>query len=192
MRAGKILYPAISNFAAWQAMKALGIQRARGWAPIVAMQPMYNLVKRQAEVELLPLAESERLAVFPYSPLGGGLLTGKYGPSDRPSSGRIVDVEVYRVRYGDSGAFEIAERFTALARDHGVHPAALAIAWVASHPAVTAPILGARSVAQLEPALVAVDVAMSAELRESISLLSPAPPPATDRSEEGLVSFGAR
>lgn len=111
---------------------------------------------------------------------------------DRPSSGRIVDTEVYRVRYGDPGAFETAERFVALARDHGHEPAALAVAWVASHPAVTAPILGARTVAQLEPALGAAHIDMKDELRESISLLSAAPPPATDRSEEGLVSFGNR
>ncbi|MDQ3035871.1 MAG: aldo/keto reductase [Myxococcota bacterium] len=189
---GKILHPAVSNFAAWQVQKALGIQRLHGWSPLVAIQPMYNLVKRLAEVELLPMAASERIAVFPYSPLGGGLLTGKYGVHDRPSSGRIVDTEVYRVRYGDPGAFEVAERFVALARDHGIEPAALAVAWVGSHPAVTAPILGARSVAQLEPALGAVDVAMTPALRESISLLSPAPPPATDRSEEGIVSFGQR
>lgn len=189
---GKILYPAVSNFAAWQVMKALGMQRALGWAPMVALQPMYNLVKRQAEVELLPMAESEGLAVFPYSPLGGGLLTGKYGVRDRPSSGRIVDTEVYRVRYGDPSAFETAERFVALARDHGHEPAALAIAWVAGHPAVTAPILGARSVAQLQPALGAANIEMTEELRESISLLSAAPATATDRSEEGLVSFGDR
>ena len=189
---GKILHPAVSNFAAWQVQKALGIQRLHGWSPLVAIQPMYNLVKRLAEVELLPMAASERVAVFPYSPLGGGLLTGKYGVNDRPSTGRIVDTEVYRVRYGEPTTFEIAERFVALARDHGVEPAALAVAWVGSHPAVTAPILGARSVEQLEPALGAADVAISPSLRESISQLSPAPPPATDRSEEGLVSFGER
>jgi aryl-alcohol dehydrogenase-like predicted oxidoreductase len=189
---GKILYPAVSNFAAWQVAKALGVQQARAWTPLVALQPMYNLVKRQAEVELLPMAESEGLAVFPYSPLGGGLLTGKYGVRDRPSSGRIVDTEIYRVRYGDPGAFETAERFVALARDHGHEPSALAVAWVAAHPAVTAPILGARTVAQLEPALGAARIEMTEELRESISLLSPTPPPATDRSEEGLVSLGSR
>jgi aryl-alcohol dehydrogenase-like predicted oxidoreductase len=99
---GMILHPAVSNFAAWQIAKALGVQRLHGWAPIAAMQPMYNLVKRQAEVELLPFAASEGVAVFPYSPLGGGLLTGKYGPSDRPSAGRLVDVEIYRHGLEDS------------------------------------------------------------------------------------------
>ena len=69
----------MSNFAAWQVATALGRCALHGWAPIVALQPMYNLVKRQVEVELLPLAQSADLAVFPYSPLAGGLLTGKYG-----------------------------------------------------------------------------------------------------------------
>jgi aryl-alcohol dehydrogenase-like predicted oxidoreductase len=190
---GMILYPAVSNFAAWQIAKALGIQHARGWAPIVAMQPMYNLVKRQAEVELLPLAASEGLAVFPYSPLGGGLLSGKYGRGDHPSrTGRLIEVEAYRVRYAAEGTLEIAERFAALAREHGHHPAALAVAWVMSHPAVTAPILGARSIEQLEPALDAARIVMTPELRDAISRLSPAPPPATDRTEEGVVSLGER
>lgn len=189
---GMIVYPAISNFAAWQVAKALGIQRQHGWAGLTAIQPMYNLVKRQAEVELLPMAASEGLGVFPYSPLGGGLLSGKYGVNDRPSSGRLVDTELYRVRYGAPNSYEIAERFVALARDHGHEPAALAIAWVASHPAVTAPILGARSVAQLEGALGAASIAMTRELREAISLLAPEPAPATDRSEEGLVAIGDR
>ncbi|WP_053238666.1 aldo/keto reductase [Sandaracinus amylolyticus] len=190
VQSGKILYPAVSNFAAWQVSKALGIQRMRGWAPLAAIQPMYSLVKRQAEVELLPMAQDEGLAVFPYSPLGGGLLSGKYGVHDRPSAGRLVDWEVYRVRYGDPSVYETADRFVALARDHGWHPAALAVAWVASHPAVTAPLLGARSVAQLDAVLGAVDIGMTCELRESISLLSTAPPPATDRTEEGLVAIG--
>ncbi len=83
--AGKILHIGVSNFAAWQVATALGRSALNGWAPIVALQPMYNLVKRQAEVELLPLALSADLAVFPYSPLAGGLLTGKYGTSPAPA-----------------------------------------------------------------------------------------------------------
>ena len=88
---GKILYPGASNFAAWQIAKALGISAKEGWAPFEVIQPMYNLVKRQAEVELLPMAASENLGVIPYSPLGGGLLTGKYGPDKRPKTGRLME-----------------------------------------------------------------------------------------------------
>jgi aryl-alcohol dehydrogenase-like predicted oxidoreductase len=81
---GKILYPAASNFAAWQVAKGLGISARHEWARFECIQPMYNLVKRQAEVELLPMAQSEKLGVIPYSPLGGGLLSGKYGRDRRP------------------------------------------------------------------------------------------------------------
>jgi aryl-alcohol dehydrogenase-like predicted oxidoreductase len=181
---GKVLYPAVSNFAAWQAMRALGIAEGHGWAPIVCTQPMYNLVKRQAEVEILPMAQGSGLGVMTYSPLGGGLLSGKYGASKRPDEGRLVDNEMYKVRYGEPSVYEIAERFTAVAQREGIHPATLAIAWVASHPAVTAPILGARTLAQLEPCLAAASYTLSAELRAELSGLSPAPPPATDRNEE--------
>jgi aryl-alcohol dehydrogenase-like predicted oxidoreductase len=184
---GKVLHPAVSNFAAWQVVEALGVQALRGWAPLVALQPMYNLTKRQAEVELLPMAQAKRLGVFPYSPLGGGLLSGKYGAGSRPGAGRVVDWEIYRMRYGTDQAMAVAEGFRALADELGVHPAALAVAWVARHPAVTAPLLGARSVAQLEPALGALDIDLTPELRARISALTPEPPPATDRNEEGLV-----
>ena len=172
VRAGKILYPAVSNFSAWQAMKALGLQRARGFTPLVALQPQYSLAKRQAEVEILPMAASERLAVFPYSPLGGGLLTGKFGASERPAEGRLVTNEMYKKRFGDSDDYALAERFRDFAKERGIHPVTLAVAWVMHHPAVTAPLLGARNVAQLEPALAAAELAMDAELRDAVSALS--------------------
>jgi aryl-alcohol dehydrogenase-like predicted oxidoreductase len=145
---------------------------------------MYNLVKRQAEVEILPMAAAEGVGVLTYSPLGGGLLSGKYGVGVRPDGGRLVDNAMYGVRYGGPEVTELADRFAALAREQGVHPASLAIAWVSSHPAVTAPIIGARNLEQLEPALASVDVEMTPQLRAAISALSPTPPPATDRNEE--------
>ncbi len=191
VRSGKVLYLGASNFAAWQVMKALGISRHRGWAPFVAIQPMFNLVKRQAEVELFPMARAEGLGIFPYSPLGAGLLTGKYGVDKRPESGRLVDSDQYAYRYGGDAIFEVADAFTQVAADVGVHPVSLAIAWVGSM--ATAPIIGARNVDQLGPALGSVDVKMDTELRERISGLSAAPPPATDRNEEGTqFAYGER
>lgn len=181
---GKILYPAVSNWAAWQIAKALGISEREGLAKFVCIQPMYNLVKRQAEVEILPLAMSEQLGVVPYSPLGGGLLTGKYGTKQRPQQGRLVENPIYQKRYGDPVYYEIAERFTQHARERGVHPVSLAVAWVMSHPAVTAPIIGARNLEQLEPSLKALEVPMTPEWRAEISALSIEPPPPTDRTEE--------
>ncbi len=181
---GKILYPAVSNWAAWQVTKALGSAACENLARFECMQPMYNLVKRQAEVELLPLAQSEGIGVIPYSPLGGGLLTGKYSTTQKPDMGRIVENSMYNKRYGPQRYYEIAEAFTQHAQEQGQHPVTLAVAWVMGHPAVTAPIIGARNVAQLEPALAAADLDMSPDWRDAITALSDTPPPATDRLEE--------
>jgi aryl-alcohol dehydrogenase-like predicted oxidoreductase len=181
---GKILYPAVSNWAAWQIATALGISAREGLAHFECIQPMYNLVKRQAEVEILPLARAERLGVISYSPLGGGLLTGKYSPTRRPEQGRLVENPVYVKRYGAPTYYQVAERFTAHAEERGLHPATLGVAWVMAHPAITAPIIGARNLAQLEASLAAADVPMTAEWYAEISALSIEPSPATDRSEE--------
>ncbi|MGC9521290.1 MAG: aldo/keto reductase [Anaerolineae bacterium] len=184
VKQGKILYPGASNFAAWQVEKALGLAALHNWAPFEVLQPMYNLVKRQAEVEILPMAQAENLGVIPYSPLGGGLLTGKYSAEKRPDEGRLVTNAMYQRRYGDEWVYEVAGDFTAFAQDRGYDPVSLAVAWVAAHPAVTAPIIGARNVSQLEGSLGALDIEMTPELRAEISALSLEPPPATDRSEE--------
>ncbi len=193
VRQGKILYPGASNFAAWQVEKALGISAREGLAPFACIQPMYNLVKRQAEAEILPMAQAETLGVIPYSPLGGGLLSGKYGPEKRPDSGRLVDNKMYGTRYGFDWMLETADRFTAFARERGFHPASLAVAWVGSHPAVTAPIIGGRNVEQIEIATASLDIDMNPELRAEVSAFSPEPPPATDRTEERTpFNYGVR
>jgi len=193
VRAGKILYPACSNFAAWQVAHALGVAAARGWAPLVAIQPMYNLVKRQVESEILPMAQALGVGVIPYSPLGGGLLTGKYGRDRRPDAGRLVSNAMYQTRYGADANYDAAEAFVALAAELGHAPTTLAIAWVASHPAVTSVLLGARDVAQLDAALAAADLDLDADTRARISALTPEPAPATDRNEERSANnYGSR
>lgn len=181
---GKILYPAVSNWSAWQTAKALGISTYEGLARIECIQPMYNLVKRQAEVEILPLAQAEQLGVVTYSPLGGGLLTGKYNKAEKPEQGRLVDSKTYSVRYGKDMYYEVASSFTNYAKKKGRHPATLAVAWVMAHPAVTAPIIGARNLAQLEDSLTALEIDMTPELHAEISALTYEPPPAHDRLEE--------
>jgi len=193
VRQGKILYPAASNYAAWQVAKALGISAKEGFARFECLQPMYNLAKRQAEVEILPLAQSENVAVIPYSPLGGGLLTGKYGAARRPETGRLVENKMYMTRYGADWVVEVAQNFTEFAEARGFEPVSLAVAWVAGHPAVTAPIIGARNLTQLEGSLKSLDIDMTPELRAEISALSPEPAPATDRNEEHMgFSYGLR
>ena len=181
---GKVLYPAVSNWSAWQIALALGISESRGWARFACIQPMYNLVKRQSEVELLPLAQHQGLGVIPYSPLGGGLLSGKYGVGKRPKDGRLLSLTNYIKRYANEGYYEVADRFVEYAEQQGVHPATLAIAWVAGHHSVTAPIIGSRNVDQLKHALAAAEFDLTEEMRIEISALSPQPPLATDRSEE--------
>jgi aryl-alcohol dehydrogenase-like predicted oxidoreductase len=186
VRAGKVIYPALSNHAAWQTQLALSTQEARGWARLQAIQPMYNLVKRQAESEILPMAQANGLGVFPYSPAGGGLLSGKY--ADKSGTGRIATNKMYESRYGEPWMHEVAARFASFCREKGWHPMSVAVAWVAAHPAVTAPIIGARSVDQLQASLDSVKIPMTPEVRDQISALSRKPPPATDRTEEATSS----
>ncbi len=184
IRAGKARALGVSNFAAWQLAKARGISAAESLAKFQVLQPMYSLLKRQAEVELLPLAAAEGLGVISYSPLAGGVLTGKYSGGARPEDVRLTRQENYAKRYGEPSYFEIADAFVAHARDRGVDAASLAVAWVLHHPAVTAPIIGARTLEQLEPSLAAAELEMTDEWRQEISALAIEPPPATDRLEE--------
>tara|TARA_R110002110_G_scaffold85816_1_gene223269 strand:- start:11041 stop:12012 length:972 start_codon:yes stop_codon:yes gene_type:complete len=183
VRAGKVLYLGASNYAAWQIATSLGVAERRGWTRFDVIQPMYNLVKRQAEVEIFPLARAENLAVVTYSPVGGGLLSGKFRPGTRPNDGRLVENPSYVRRYGDEWMVETAGAFSEFADARGVHPVTLAVAWAAAHPDVTCPIIGARSLEQLQPSLDALDFELPAEMRDEISALSRRPPPATDRTE---------
>ena len=190
---GKVLYLGASNYAAWQVAKGLGISNKNGWSRFECIQPMYNLVKRQAEVEILPMAISENISVFSYSPLGGGLLTGKYAGGQRPKTSRLVKNKMYAERYRDPSLFQTAEALQALAEEEGFSPISLALAWVNSHPAITAPIIGGRNAEQLKPSLGSVNIEMTDELRNRISELSPEPPPATDRNEEKTeFNYGQR
>ena len=182
VRAGKVLYPALSNWAAWQVQQALGVQALNRWARIEAIQPMYNLVKRQAEVEILPMAQANGVSVFPYSPAGAGLLSGKYLQKD--TQGRLVTNKMYTARYGEPWMHEVAEKFLAFCQQREMHPVSAAVAWVAAHPGVTAPIIGARNVDQLKASLDSVNIKMTPELWSEMAALSRTPPPATDRLEE--------
>ncbi|MGV6811743.1 MAG: aldo/keto reductase [Brevirhabdus sp.] len=180
---GLVRHVGVSNYAAWQVMKAHHVARTFGIG-ISIVQPMLNLVKRQAEVEILPMAASEGFAVAPYSPLGGGLLTGKYATMVN-AKGRLAEDERYAARYGQRWMHDTAREFAQLSRELGANPATLAVAWVAGRNGVTAPIISARSAAQLEPSLDAMGLSLDEDLSARISALSRAPAPATDRLEEG-------
>ena len=184
VRSGKVIYPAVSNWSAWQTQRAVDIQERNDWARLQVIQPMYNLVKRQAEVELLPMAAANGIGVIPYSPAAAGLLSGKYFGQ---ASGRLKTNKMYEARYGEEWAFETAEKYVAFCKQKGLHPVSAAIAWVGAHPAITAPIIGARNLDQLKDSLASVNVDMTPELRTEIADLSRTPPPATDRLEEQKV-----
>jgi aryl-alcohol dehydrogenase-like predicted oxidoreductase len=181
VRAGKALYPAVSNWSAWQTQRALDLQERHNWARLQVHQPMYNLVKRQAEVEILPMCAANGIGVTPYSPGAAGLLSGKYSGE---ATGRLKTNKMYEARYGEPWMFEAAGKFVAFCRQKGLHPVSTAVAWVGAHPAVTAPIVGARNLDQLKDSLAAVSVDMTPELRAELAALSRTPPPATDRLEE--------
>jgi len=181
---GKILYAGVSNFSAWQVVKANAICRREGWGRIKCIQPMYNLAKRQAEVELLPMALSEQIGVVCYNPLGAGLLSGKYIDERSDDPGRFHEDDMYKSRYSEPSMHDTAKRFCTFADENGFHPVSLAVAWVSGHPAVTAPIIGARNVEQLEDSLNSVNISMTSELYDRLSDLAPKPPPADDRTED--------
>ncbi|MDC1066497.1 aldo/keto reductase [Alphaproteobacteria bacterium] len=177
----------VSNFSAWQVMKAELIAEKYEFPSIDILQPMYNLVKRQAEVEILPMARSENIGVISYSPLGGGLLTGKYSDDssvNKNSSGRLHDNAKYKTRYGQQWMFESALSLKNLAKELNYNPISLAVAWVSHNDAITAPIISARNLKQLKPSLESVNIILDDENYKLISDISPTPPPATDRLEE--------
>ena len=173
VRDGKVRYIGVSNFSAWQIMKALSISEREGWAKFVSVQPMYCLLKRRwSEDEIFPLCESEGLGVIPYNPLGGGFLTGKYTRENTPADARLGRQANYHNRFVSERNFEILDRFLAEAKRRGVTAAQLAFAWVYAHPLVTAPIVGARSVEQLKDTLGGLSIGLTEADRQAIAKLA--------------------
>jgi 1-deoxyxylulose-5-phosphate synthase len=178
--AGQIRYVGLSNFSAWQTMKAVRIAAEFGLT-IDIIQPMYNLVKRVVEIEILPMSVDQNIAVAAYSPLGGGLLSGKYRAG---VDGRLREDNRYAVRYRHDWMYDVADALSDLANSEGIDPATLAVAWVAAHSAGPIPIISGRNAEQLQPSLAAMGLDLDPSLYARISALSPNPPLATDRSEE--------
>lgn len=184
VHAGKVRYIGVSNFAGWQLMKALGLSDRHGWARFVCLQPRYNLVDRQAERELLPLCREEGLGVIPWSPLGGGFLSGKYR-RDRsmPDDARIAHAEPHwpeaMTRQGTERGWRVLEAVGQVAEGRGKSYAQVALAWLKAQPGVTAPILGARTLEQLEDNLGCLGWDLSPEelvLLDQVSVLDDAYP----------------
>ncbi|PWH15559.1 MAG: aldo/keto reductase [Ardenticatenia bacterium] len=155
VHAGKVRYIGVSNFTGWQLMKALWLSDKHGWARFVCLQPRYNLVDRQAERELLPICREEGLGVIPWSPLGGGFLSGKYErDKPMPQGARIASAQPHwpeaMGRQGTERAWRTLEVVRDIARQRGKTPSQIALAWLLAQPGITAPILGARTLEQLE------------------------------------------
>jgi 1-deoxyxylulose-5-phosphate synthase len=173
VRAGKARYIGVSNIMAYRLARALGRADVLRTARYVSVQPRYNLLFRQVERELLPLAAEEQLAVIPYNPLAGGLLTGKYRFGTEPQTGRYAaatgsGAATYQARYWSEQAFDTVERLTAMAADAGLPLAQLALAWVLGRPEVTSVLIGASRPEQLEHTLAAVDTVLDGGLRKAL------------------------
>jgi len=167
--AGKIGYYGFSNFLGWQLTKAVHVARANGLAAPVTLQPQYNLLVRDIEWEVVPAALDARIGLLPWSPLGGGWLSGKYrrdaAPTGASRLGEQPDrgMEAYAPRAAQERTWAILDAVRAVADRTGATMAQVALAWVAAQPAVTSVLIGARSEAQLADNLAAADLALPAE-----------------------------
>jgi aryl-alcohol dehydrogenase-like predicted oxidoreductase len=175
VRTGRARYVGVSNFQAWRVAKALGISEARRLVRFVSLQPRYNLLFRQIERELLPLAEEESLAVIPYNPLAGGLLTGKHS-GGAPAAGTRFSLEragaMYQSRYWHEREFASVAAMQAASTQHGLALTRVAIAWVLANPAITSPIIGASRAEQLDDSIAAATLTLPAELKKQLDELS--------------------
>ncbi|MBV8952221.1 MAG: aldo/keto reductase [Actinobacteria bacterium] len=165
---GKVRYVGASNYTGWQLAKALGLAALHGWEPFVSLQPEYSLITRDIERELVDLCVGEGLAILPWSPLAGGILTGKYRrDEDFPQGTRGGDTDepitfTYRL---DDRAWRVVDAVRKVADDSAKTPSQVALNWVANRHGVTAPIIGARNLAQLEDNLGAVGWRLEADHR---------------------------
>ena len=176
IRAGKARYVGCSNYPAWQTARALGRSEVLGLARFDTVQPRYNLLFRQVERELLPLCEADGLAVIPYNPLAGGMLSGKHRRETGPTAGTRFTLGTaakrYQERYWREREFETVEALRTLAAEAGMSMVQLALAWVLAHPAITSPIVGASRPAQLDEAIAAVGKGLDPGLKSRLDELT--------------------
>lgn len=171
VRAGKIRWIGTSSFPAWMVMEAIGIAARFGSPALVSEQPPYNLLDRRIENELVPLCARYGIAILPWSPLAGGILAGRYASvDDVPDGSRAARRPRSRDRLTD-GALRVASALAALARDRGLTPSQMALLWARDQPGITAPIVGPRTMDQLDDALGVLDRTLDDEAREACDAL---------------------
>ncbi len=177
VRSGRTRYYGFSNYTGWQLTKAVGLARELGLAAPVTLQPQYSLIVREIEWEVIPAAQDAGLGLLPWSPLGGGWLTGKYQRDQRPTGDtRLGDdpergMEAYD-RRGTARTWDIIEAVQRIAEARGTSMATVALAWVTDRPGVTSTILGARTLEQLEDNLSSVEVRLDDDERAALDQAS--------------------
>jgi aryl-alcohol dehydrogenase-like predicted oxidoreductase len=177
VRAGTVRYVGLSNYTGWQLQRALRLAEMHGWTAPVSLQPQYNLLAREIEWEIVPQCIEEGIGLLPWSPLGGGWLTGKYRRDERPTgSTRLGEdpergVEAYD-RRNTERTWAIIDRVRGVADAHGCSLGQVALAWVRQRPSVSSVVLGARTLEQLDDNLASVDVTLSAEEMNDLSVAS--------------------
>lgn len=176
VRSGRARYVGVSNFQAWRLARALGRSELLRLASFVSVQPRYSLLFREIERELLPLAAEAGLAVIPYNPLAGGLLTGKYARGSAPQENTRFTLSkagpMYQGRYWNERSFATVEQLHRLADEAGVALATLAVAWVLAQPQITAPLLGASRPEQLDATLAAAGYGLADDLKQRLDELT--------------------
>ena len=164
VRHGKIAYYGFSNFLGWQLTKAVHVARSHGWNPPVSLQPQYSLLVRDIEFEIVPAALDAGIGLLPWSPLGGGWLSGKYKRDEAPAGATRLGenpkrgMEAWQARNDNPATWRVLDAVGDIAAGHGVSASQVALAWLADRPAVTSVILGARTTEQLADNLAAADV----------------------------------
>jgi aryl-alcohol dehydrogenase-like predicted oxidoreductase len=169
--AGKVRWIGTSTFAAWMVADARALARERGLPAVVSEQPPYNLLDRRAENELLPMCQQHRVAVIPWSPLAAGVLAGRYDRlDDLPDDSRAARISMTRDRMNEQ-SLAVAAALGELARERGLTTSQLALLWAKDQPGVTAPIIGPRTLAQLDDALVVLDRDLDDDARAACDAL---------------------
>lgn len=163
IKAGKARYIGASSMYAWQFTKALYLADLNGWTRFVSMQNHYNLVYREEEREMMPLCQAEGIGVIPWSPLARGFLAGNRNPKDYGKTTRAKSDSYAHSLYYRDDDFNVVERVKMVAKDQGVTPAQIALAWLLRQESITAPIIGASKLDHLEDAVVALEISLSNE-----------------------------
>ena len=173
IRAGKVRYIGSSTFAAWQVVESLWASKELGLNRFICEQPPYHLLDRSIERELVPMAQTYGTALIPWSPMAGGFLTGKYRRGEaRPTDARYQDENEDTDLFSDA-AFNVLDVVLAIAAEKGCTPSQFALAWCAQQPGITSPIVGVRTMEQLEDNLGAINVQVTDEERERIDEVAP-------------------